>query len=356
MGLTISLRAVGAYLLFLVPVVAILLPVLLPDSPPSNSAGIATRLLRQTRLQIASLSLLSILVVASFILSMPAILAAFSVDTVAALTAQAKSYPWNGHVRYFGQPVSAQSTPWHYVFGFMLVQLPLYYHAALITIVFAAIFSWRETTSGLKVFAQNCDKTCYAVLLLLLALAMPLALVLATKPVLYNNIRHLTFLIPLVCLLIFFGLVWALRNLPVIARAILIVAIFVLWIEPVAAMIRLHPYQYIYYNPLVKKPVRDFQLDYWATSLRELAEKLNVFADQLPDRKLRVYFCNHTRFLIPYVDPAKVELVGKKGNPDVYAGLYPVFRKCLKPLSKKHNFVVQVAREGSILAVAAMPN
>jgi hypothetical protein len=44
------------------------------------------------------------------------------------------------------------------------------------------------------------------------------------------------------------------------------------------AGIRLHPYEYVYYNALVKYPNERFELDYWTTSYREAAKYVNSVA------------------------------------------------------------------------------
>jgi hypothetical protein len=124
----------------------------------------------------------------------------------------------------------------------------------------------------------------------------------------------------------------------------------VLAVEPVAAMVRLHPYEYVYYNPLVRKPALHFQLDYWNTSLRELAQELNKYANKVAPRKLRIKACVNHAFLTPFVDPEKIEFVRMAANPDLVVGLKSTIRKCVK--DQEFRYVIRVGREGSTFAAA----
>jgi hypothetical protein len=46
------------------------------------------------------------------------------------------------------------------------------------------------------------------------------------------------------------------------------------------AGLRLHPYQYVYYNPLAGNIAGRYETDYWATSFSEAADYLNKTAPQ----------------------------------------------------------------------------
>ena len=72
----------------------------------------------------------------------------------------------------------------------------------------------------------------------------------------------------------------------------------------------LHPYEYTYYNPLVK-PAGQFELDYWATSFREIAERLNEYAraNTSQGEKLKVYVCGPVDTLTLFLRSDKFEIV-----------------------------------------------
>jgi hypothetical protein len=153
----------------------------------------------------------------------------------------------------------------------------------------------------------------------------------------------------------FYAFVWAIRRLAGVLRIVVLSVVAILFVEPVAAMVRLHPYEYVYYNPLVRKPVpvRTFQLDYWSTSLREVAEKLNAYADKTGPRKLRVKACADRAFLTPFVDPKKIQFVQKAARPDLVVGLKSSILKCMK--DREFRYVFTVGRDGSTFAAAVAP-
>jgi hypothetical protein len=99
------------------------------------------------------------------------------------------------------------------------------------------------------------------------------------------------------------------------------------------------------------KPVRTFNLDYWSTSLRELAGKINDYAEGRPE-KLRLRICGRERFLTPYLDPNKVEIV--KQEADLVAGHHADMMRCLRSTEGEWSWAFRIRREGSTLAGAAV--
>jgi hypothetical protein len=105
---------------------------------------------------------------------------------------------------------------------------------------------------------------------------MPLIGFIVMRVALYDNFRQIFFILPPIFLLAGLGLESALKwlNQPRFTAAI--VGLVVL--PGLIAGIRLHPYEYVYYNALVKYPNERFELDYWAISYREAAEYVNEVA------------------------------------------------------------------------------
>jgi hypothetical protein len=96
-----------------------------------------------------------------------------------------------------------------------------------------------------------------------------------TRAPLYDNFRQVLFILPPLFMLA--GLAFEkIRRLP------LQIAIIALAVMPgVIEGLRLHPYEYIYYNRLVggvQGAFRRFELDYWGTSYREAAAYLDATA------------------------------------------------------------------------------
>ena len=109
----------------------------------------------------------------------------------------------------------------------------------------------------------------------------PLFALIALNSPLYHNFRQTLFLIPAMVMLAAFPLEVIFRKLSQNwMRFLLIVAIA---LPGVYSSVKLYPYEYVYYNSLVGGPAgarNRYELDYWRTSLREVAVELNEIAPQ----------------------------------------------------------------------------
>ncbi|HVX91790.1 MAG TPA: glycosyltransferase family 39 protein [Xanthobacteraceae bacterium] len=119
-------------------------------------------------------------------------------------------------------------------------------------------------------------------LLLLLATAVifPVALTVATRPAMYNGIRHFVFLLPALAALAGLAGAIAFQRLGASwrpARASL-AGLFALGLAlPLKEMAAIHPYEYTYFNVLaggVPGADRRFMLDYWGLSFKQVSEQL----------------------------------------------------------------------------------
>ncbi|MDY0012667.1 MAG: hypothetical protein RBS40_07210 [Rhodocyclaceae bacterium] len=120
---------------------------------------------------------------------------------------------------------------------------------------------------------------------LAVAVAFPLVFTLATRPALYNGIRHFLFVVPPLAVLAGLGW-WALLaragglRLPLGLLALALVAFHGV------TLARLHPYQYLYYNQVVGglPGAEDrWEMDYWSDALRPVAERLNRYVAAEPE-------------------------------------------------------------------------
>ena len=191
----------------------------------------------------------------------------------------------------------------------MFAQLPLYYHLFLVTIAAAFIVRGRSTLQTFRAYFDERPTARTTLLMLVASLVVPLFAILIVRPVLYDGFRHVLFIVPLLCMVLYFGFAIVLREAGRVARVLLIGLAAACWVQSVAAMVRLHPYEYVYYNPLVDP--HGFELDYWGTSFREVAEQLNDYSrkNTAPGEKLRLWTCGPEQALSLYLDPDKFEFV-----------------------------------------------
>jgi len=164
-------------------------------------------------------------------------------------------YPWKGQVLFNGQYYSSTN-------------LPLSYLPVLLAIQFTEPI-WPLFIVGLFALRKNN----MALVATLLWLILPLFALMFTRAPLYDNTRQIFFILPPVFFVAGLGVEFVLGwlNQPKVKAGIALLLI----LPGVVAGIRLHPYEYVYYNNLVANPSGKFELDYWAASFREAANWLN---------------------------------------------------------------------------------
>ncbi|HEY2980146.1 MAG TPA: hypothetical protein VGJ22_03110 [Anaerolineales bacterium] len=184
------------------------------------------------------------------------------------------NFPWDGRVLFDGQFYRVDTLPWTYLPVLLNIQLTepflLLFYPAL------GILVWRLFQESLRI-----DLLLY----LALGLVLPLAALIVFRSPLYDNFRQVLFLLPAMFVLagLTFEALWRVLKLPA-ARVALIAA---LALPGIYAGVRMHPYQYVYYNSFVggaRGAFDRFEMDYWRTSYRELALQLNQIA--APDARI----------------------------------------------------------------------
>jgi hypothetical protein len=119
-----------------------------------------------------------------------------------------------------------------------------------------------------------------ALLAVVLAATLPILATVVARPAMYNGIRHFVFVVPPFAVLAALAAAWLIRrlrrygSLAIAAAALVIVAGIA---APIIDMVRLHPYQYTYFNRLiggVAGAQSRFMLDYWGLSLTQASRQL----------------------------------------------------------------------------------
>jgi hypothetical protein len=178
--------------------------------------------------------------------------------------------------------------PWHELFDGLVISvpdMPRSYVPTLFALKLPAIFSilgFGGAAGALVAAFRHSLAVNRRAILLLLALAalLPLAVTVALRPAMYNGIRHFVFVLPPLAVLgglAGISLVDAAarkaRLAPIAAAALFIIGVAM----PVAEMVRLHPYEYTYFNGLsggVAGARNRYMLDYWGLSLKQASHAL----------------------------------------------------------------------------------
>ncbi len=152
--------------------------------------------------------------------------------------------------------------------------------------------------------ASPSDRQQREITLLSLMVLFPLACQVIWQGPAFTGLRHFLFLIPVLAVLSGIGLDKLIAALQARGRAVLssglaIIATCLLW--DAATLVRLHPYEYLYYNSLVgglEGASRRYDLDYWFGSMPEAINHLEAYLrrtepgnEVLPTRIYSVAVC-----------------------------------------------------------------
>ena len=113
-------------------------------------------------------------------------------------------------------------------------------------------------------------------LLLLIWFFIPFGYAILKHPPLYDNYRQVLFILPPVFLFTAFSLDILFKK--VTARYIQLLLAAIVLFPGILGIITLHPYEYSYYNMAsggIKKAAYNYEVDYWLTCYRGLAEKID---------------------------------------------------------------------------------
>lgn len=184
--------------------------------------------------------------------------------------------PWKE--MFGGQAISVPDMPRSYLPTYLVMKLP---EVVLLLggagLVGALVAQFRNDIPILRRAA---------ILLVAMAVAIPVAIAIVTRPAMYNGIRHFIFILPPLCVLGGLTAGAALRwldarsRLAAAAGGIAIVAALAL---PASQMLALHPYQYTHYNTVsggLRAADKGYMVDYWGLSFKEAANELLGILDE----------------------------------------------------------------------------
>jgi hypothetical protein len=125
-----------------------------------------------------------------------------------------------------------------------------------------------------------------AYLAVALSALLPIAVAVATRPAMYNGLRHFVFVLPPFAVLGGLAGAWLIERAATYGRAALAAGVVLLTVGialPVAEMVRLHPYQYVSFNRLaggVQGAQPRYMLDYWGLAFKQAGGLARVLASR----------------------------------------------------------------------------
>ncbi len=230
-------------------------------------------------------------------------------------------FRWNRPVLFDGMELKARDLPATYYLNYlsivlpelMLVLLPL---AAIVTILVIARRRGNldsRSVVGLSIVA--------------FAAVYPLIHIAAVRARVYDGIRHVLFVLPLLACISGTALAWSIGATGSRSRrlqTLMLVAVGLYSSYQISVMIRLHPYQTVYFNRFIgglPGAAGRYETDYWGNSYRKAALKLKDFLEAKknrdPDRIFRAKVCS-SHLSSAYYFPSYIRRTGKDWRADFY--------------------------------------
>ena len=212
-----------------------------------------------------------------------------------ALTAQ-QNIDYQGVVLFGGASYPGDGLPWNYVPGYFLVTIPEIILLLLAVGILLGAYKLIRTPATVR----HPSLKFLGISLLLVSIIYPVGYAMLTRPVLYDGVRHFMFVLPPIAGLagISFQEVsdWLSKRNRWGAR-IMTVGVLGLILYQITIMVRLFPYEYIYYNVLaggVSGAYQNYEMDYWGLSTSEAARWLDTYTEnksQWANRKIPIFTC-----------------------------------------------------------------
>jgi hypothetical protein len=170
--------------------------------------------------------------------------------------------------------------PRWYLPAYLAIKLPL-------TMLAGVLIALVAITVPRPIGAEMSSRTRYEIVLLAVIAALPIAAQVISHGPEFSGMRHFTFVVPPLAVLAAFGfeiVIAALgrRRAAAGAAAGIAVAVLLMWNAVVLA--RLHPHQYLFYNPLVgglQGAAGRYATDYWVNVMPEAVGKLEAYLTRI---------------------------------------------------------------------------
>ena len=171
-------------------------------------------------------------------------------------------HPWKGNNLFMGELIPASNLPWYYLPIWILVTTPF----SFVFLLIAGIFK-----SFKNILDSNIRDNLFYIFMLA-GLIVPIASVIILNSTLYNGWRHLYFVYPFMAFFMSIGFQWIYKWLCLIfskdQKKVLILLLFITFINPLYFIFRTHPNQQVYFNKFAGSyPLENFEGDYLAVSM-----------------------------------------------------------------------------------------
>jgi hypothetical protein len=192
--------------------------------------------------------------------------------------------PWRE--LFDGQLLLVPDMPRSYVPTLMAMQLP----ELLLVLGIGGTVGATFAVAGLGERDRGAKRRA-ALLAIVLAATLPILITVMARPAMYNGVRHFVFTLPPIAVLGGLAASWIaqpLRRRGITAMTVAALIGIAGVASPVIEMVRLHPYQYTYYNHLIgsvagARPY--YMIDYWGLSMTQASRQLRTLLEQRGEKR-----------------------------------------------------------------------
>lgn len=227
-------------------------------------------------------------------------------------------------VLYDGQIFDAGTTPRFYVFWMFLIKMPEWFLLLLLGGAIAAVVKREKIVA---MWREDC-RSVFLPCLALFTVFFPVLYVFVRHPAIHNGYRHMLYVLPTMTafgsLIWAFGInaIWGNFKLRILGISLSGLCVF----YSISVHVRLHPYQYVYYNSLIGGPegsLGKYETEYWFTSGREALDVIREYVGREQEQRLegeiRLFVSGPWQVLDPYLTDGYT-LSGDAENADFYIG------------------------------------
>ncbi len=202
-----------------------------------------------------------------------------------------KNFFWNNNVLFMGKEIPTSQLSWIYLPVWFLVTTPLF---ILFFLASSFIFIKSKMANPLYI-------------LMGVAVTVNAAFYLILKPVIYDGLRHFLFLLPVLAAIAALSAAEWIQNAKKNSLFKIILCLCALnGLTVVYHLVRLHPYEYIYFNELtggLKGSEGRFENDYWGASFKEAVDWLEKNAATDPKKTYKVTGSGNSYQIFYYFTP-----------------------------------------------------
>ena len=224
-----------------------------------------------------------------------------------------------------GESILNTELPAHYLLTWFSVTLPEFFLVAIVAGLLAVVMARRGDTANVE-RSERAAVWPLQMGMVVFAVVFPLAYTAVTTPTIYDGIRHFLFVLPPLAVVAGVGLAALIRGSSPKWLRVSVVGLVVLSMAATAVtMVRLHPYQYVYFNPVVAGGLDDaserFETEYWGASYKEAVEWLvenydTAGAEGIP----KVASCLFSTSTSHFLPTDRFEYIGSFDNGQMISG------------------------------------